>query len=122
MTVMESAVVALVLAGAAFSALAAIGVARMPDLLTRMQAATKAGTLGVACAVLAAALHFRSALAVVEAALVVAFLFATAPIASMLIARAAYLTGAPIWPQTTRDDLRDADAGSVRRPHEDDDR
>ena len=37
------------LAGAAFALLAAIGVLRMPDVFTRMQAATKASTLGVGC-------------------------------------------------------------------------
>lgn len=106
MTLIDILVIALVLVGAAFSALAAIGIIRMPDLYTRMQSATKAGTLGVACAVLAAAVHFRSTLTTVEAMLVIVFLFATAPIASLLIARAAYVIGVPLWPQTERDDLQ----------------
>lgn len=72
-------VVFLVLLGAAFGLLAAVGIARMPDLYTRMQSATKAGTLGVACVVLGAAVHFRTAATTVEAALVIVFLFATAP-------------------------------------------
>jgi multicomponent Na+:H+ antiporter subunit G len=94
--------------GATFGALAAVGIVRMPDLYTRMQSATKAGTLGVACVVLAAALHFREAVAIAEAALVIVFLFATAPIASTLIARAAYVTGVPLWSRTGRDDLGDS--------------
>jgi multicomponent Na+:H+ antiporter subunit G len=98
--------VILVLVGAGFGLLAAVGVVRMPDLYTRMQSATKAGTLGVACVVLGAAVHFRTASAAVEAALVILFLFATAPIASHLIARAAYHVGVPLWSQTFRDDLR----------------
>ena len=34
------------LAGSAFALLAAVGVLRMPDVFTRMQASTKASTLG----------------------------------------------------------------------------
>ncbi len=56
---MKDLIVALLLVvGAAFLLLAAIGVIRMPDLFSRMSAATKAATLGVSCLLLAAALHF----------------------------------------------------------------
>jgi multicomponent Na+:H+ antiporter subunit G len=97
----------LALIGALFAAVAAFGIIRMPDLYQRMQSSTKAGTLGVACVILAAALHFREAIPVAEGTLVILFLFGTAPIASILIARAAYVMGVPLWRQTTRDDLRD---------------
>ena len=107
----DALVIALVLVGAAFSLLAAIGIIRMPDLYTRMQSATKAGSLGVACTVLAAAVHFRSTTSTLEALLVTVFLFATAPIASLLIARAAYAIRVPLWTQTTRDDLNTAHEG-----------
>ncbi|MBT8208430.1 MAG: monovalent cation/H(+) antiporter subunit G [Acidimicrobiia bacterium] len=108
MTWMDWIVGGLAVLGAAFGAVAAVGIIRMPDLYTRMQSATKAGTLGVACIVLAAALHFREAVATVEATLVIVFLFATAPIASILIARAAYVMGVPLWSRTGRDDLGDS--------------
>ncbi len=107
---------ALVLVGAGFGLLASIGLARMPDLYMRMQSATKAGTLGVACAVLGVGVHFGDAATVVEAVLVILFLFATAPIASHLIARAAYSEGVPLWTGSVRDDL----AGHATRPRADD--
>ena len=44
------------LAGSAFALLAAVGVLRMPDVFTRMQASTKASTLGLACLLIGAAL------------------------------------------------------------------
>jgi multicomponent Na+:H+ antiporter subunit G len=110
---------ALVLLGSAFGLLAAVGIVRMPDLYTRMQSATKAGTLGVACVALAAALHFRTASAAVEAIMVVIFFFATAPIGSHLIARAAYVGRVPLWKQTIRDDL--APTADARRQSELDD-
>jgi multicomponent Na+:H+ antiporter subunit G len=49
---------ALMLVGATFALLAGAGVVRMPDLFTRMQAATKASTLGIGCIILAVAVHF----------------------------------------------------------------
>lgn len=87
----------LLLVGASFCLLASIGLLRMPDVYTRMQAATKAGTLGVACIILGVAAHFGSLGTAAESLLIVAFLFLTAPVASHLIARAAYFVDVPKW-------------------------
>ncbi|MCW5757138.1 MAG: monovalent cation/H(+) antiporter subunit G [Phycisphaeraceae bacterium] len=103
----------LVLIGGFFSIMAAVGLLRMPDVYTRMQAATKAGTLGVGCMVLAVATHFTRLDVILESILVIGMLFITAPIASHLIARAAYFTGAPLWDKTAYDEMRgcyDADS------------
>lgn len=105
--------VGLVLIGGCFCVLAAVGLLRMPDVYTRMQAATKAGTLGVGCMVLAVATYFVSLDVVLEALLVIGMLFMTAPIASHLIARAAYFVGSPLWEGTAHDEMRgcyDADS------------
>jgi len=48
----------LLVTGGFFCLVAALGMLRLPDLLIRMHAATKAGTLGVGLLVLAAALYF----------------------------------------------------------------
>ena len=115
MSLTEAVVFFHIVVGSIASLLAAVGIVRMPDLYTRMQSATKAGTLGVACMVVAVAVHFGTASIAVEAVLVVVFLFATAPIASHLIARAAYGSGVPLWRQTTRNELdiaRRASAGA----------
>jgi multicomponent Na+:H+ antiporter subunit G len=48
----------LALAAATLMLLAAVGVVRMPDVFTRMQASAKAASLGSGLALLAAALHF----------------------------------------------------------------
>ena len=101
-----SLTVLLVLIGGFFSLLAAVGLLRMPDIYTRMQAATKAGTLGVGCMVLAVGTHFTTLDVVLEVVLVIAMLFVTAPIASHLIARAAYFVGTPLWKGTAYDEMR----------------
>lgn len=121
MTVVSILTVFLVLLGAAFSLLAAIGLIRMPDLYTRMQSATKAGTLGVACTAAAAALHFKDSIASMDAIIVVFFFFLTAPVASHLIARASYTSGHRVWSQTSRDDYAESRAsGDTHRPEPED--
>lgn len=96
----------LLLLGVAFSLLAGIGILRMPDAYMRMQAATKAGTLGVACVALAAAVQFGSLPIAVEALLIVAFFFLTAPVAAHLIARAGFAANIGLWDRTKVSDER----------------
>jgi len=98
----------LMLFGAVFSLLGAIGLLRMPDLFTRLQAATKTGTLGVGFIMLAVAVHFQDLGVVVRSLLVVVFLFLTAPIAAHVIARAAYFVSVPLWKETAIDELKEA--------------
>jgi multicomponent Na+:H+ antiporter subunit G len=97
---------ALMWVGASFMLLAAVGIARLPDTFTRLQAGTKAVTLGVSAMMFAAASHFGETGVTVRAAATVLFLFATAPVAAHLIGRVAYLVGAEMWHGTTVDELR----------------
>ncbi len=95
-----------ILAGTAFSLVAAVGIVRMPDLFTRMQAAAKTGTLGVGCTILAVAIYYADPGVATLAALVILFLFLTNPIAAHMIARAGYFAGVPIWEHTVVDELK----------------
>jgi multicomponent Na+:H+ antiporter subunit G len=97
----------LIVIGGAFMLLAGLGVVRMPDLFMRMQAATKAATLGSGCMLLAVAVHFGELTVVARALLVTAFVFLTAPVAAHMIARAACTAGTPLWEGTIADELRD---------------
>lgn len=78
----------------------------MPDLFMRMQAATKAATLGVGCMLSAVAIHFNDVGITTRCLLVTAFVFLTAPVAAHVIARAAYSVGVPLWEGTICDELR----------------
>lgn len=95
----------LVLAGAGFALVAAIGIWRLPDSLMRMHASSKAGTLGGSLLFFAVALGIGEFDAAVRALAGIAFLLFTTPIASHLIARATYLLGVPRDPRQVRDDL-----------------
>ncbi len=101
---------ALLVIGGIFMLLAGVGVLRMPDLFMRMQAATKAATLGAGCMLLAVAVHFGELTVVTRALLVTAFVFMTAPVAAHMIARAAYSVGTPLWEGTIADELQSARA------------
>ena len=101
----EFAEAALLITGAAFLLLAAIGVARMPDLFIRMQCATKAATLGISCILLSVALSMEDFGVTIRAILTIAFFFLTAPVAAHMIGRAAYLVGVPLWKGTIVDEL-----------------
>lgn len=96
----------LMLVGALFLLLASVGVLRMPDLFTRMQAATKASTLGIACVLLAVAIHFTSIGVTMRALAALAFFLLTAPVTAHLIGRASYFVGVPLWERTVADELR----------------
>jgi len=95
----------LLLAGAGFVLIAAIGLVRLPDLYTRMHAAAKAGALGGSLLFLACALAFREWAVLVEVLLIILFFYLTAPIAGQMIGRAGYLTRVKRCPTTCRDDL-----------------
>lgn len=94
----------LLVAGNAFLLLAAIGIVRMPDLFTRMQAGTKASTLGVALVLVSLAVRFDDIQTQSLALAGVAFFFLTAPVAAHMISRAAYFVGVPLWEHTIVDE------------------
>ncbi len=101
----EIAVAFFILAGGLFSLAAAVGVLRLPDVLIRMHASTKAGTLGCGLILVAVALHFGEGAIVARSIAAIVFLILTAPVAAHLIGRAAYRTGVPLWHGTVMDEL-----------------
>jgi len=92
--------------GAAFALLAAVGVLRMPDVFTRMQASTKASTLGLGCLLLGAALQWGDVGSFVRLGSIGAFILLTTPVSAHMIARAAYLAAVPLWDGTVLDERR----------------
>jgi len=89
-TLVDWLTAALLLLGASFALLGSIGLARLPDIFTRLHGPTKATTLGIGSILLGSMLFFslRQGLSLHEV-LVSLFLFLTAPVSAHLIARAA---------------------------------
>jgi len=102
--VREIAGAAFVLLGAAFLFLGALGILRMPDLFNRMQAGTKATTMGNLLTMIG--------LGIIEPAwfskllLIGLFVLVTNPISSHALARAAHRVGVPMTDLTVTDSLR----------------
>ena len=92
--------------GSSFAFLAALGVLRMPDVFTRMQASTKASTLGLGCLLIGAALQFGDVASIVRLISIAAFTFLTTPVSAHVIARASYRADIPLWAGTVLDERR----------------
>jgi multicomponent Na+:H+ antiporter subunit G len=91
---------AFLILGALFMLVAAIGVIRMPDLLMRMQAATKASALGAGLMFTAGMVYFWLPAVTMRFLAATVFIFLTLPLAAHLLARASYLSGVEVWPVT----------------------
>jgi len=106
--------VLLLLMGAALMLVTGLGLMRMPDIFTRMHAATKGASLGVAFMLLAAALAFQETGVFLKGAITVLFIFLTAPVAANLLARAAYAQKTPLWKKSVMDEGRGKISVSAR--------
>lgn len=113
----EWIVAGLLLLGAGLMLVASLGLLRMPDILCRMHATTKAGALGGGLMVAAVAVHFDEPGVVTRAVAIVVFIILTAPVAGHVIGRAAYFVGASLWHRTVIDELKgryDPDTHTLR--------
>ncbi|MFP5357165.1 MAG: monovalent cation/H(+) antiporter subunit G [Gammaproteobacteria bacterium] len=97
---------ALTLVGALFIFLAALGAVRMPDLMTRMHATTKAAAFGAGLILVGVMLHFDDVGLRIRALAILLFITLTAPVAAHAIGHAGYKAGARLWSGTLKDDLR----------------
>ncbi len=112
MSVLDAIGGTLMVAGAALSLLAAIGLHRFPDVFARMHAATKPATLGLVLLVAGAAAVVEQGSVGLKLGLAAALQFITAPVASHMVGRSAYRSGTPLSPDTVLDEL----AGRSGRP------
>ncbi|GMM90421.1 monovalent cation/H(+) antiporter subunit G [Vibrio fortis] len=83
--------------GTLFTLIASLGLLRMPDLYTRMHAATKAGTVGLASLLLAVAIAIPDITVISRVIGTMLFIFITAPVAAHLLGKATQESGYQIW-------------------------
>lgn len=102
----------LVIIGAFFALVASIGLVRLPDVYSRMHAASKAGTVGSGLMMIALAVISADGSTAIRALAGLLFFILTAPIAAHLLARAAYKVGYPLWSGSVADEM------SVHNPGE----
>jgi len=97
------------LVGSLFLFLGAMGILRMPDVYNRMQAGTKATTLGTMMTLLGIGLATSQWLP--KLILLILFVLFTNPISSHAIARAAHFAKIPLTDRSIRDNLAEDEAG-----------
>lgn len=85
----------LLLIGAVFIFLSALGLFRMPDVYTRLQAGTKAATLGAIALILGVLVAHPDWAG--KLLLIVLFILLTSPVGSSTIARSALRLGIKPW-------------------------
>lgn len=81
------------LVGSVFALIAAIGTVRLPDLLSRMHAATKPQVIGLMLVVLGLALRLRDPSVLAILLFVVWLQMVTSVVASHMVARASFRAG-----------------------------
>ncbi len=108
-TVLDVVSAVMLLVGVLLYLVAALGLVRLPDVFSRMHAATKASTLGLALVLLGAMLRVEQAGDAVRLGLVIAFTFLTAPVGAHMLGRAAYRSGVGGIEDLAVDELKDPD-------------
>lgn len=96
-----------ILVGAFFLFSAGLGLLRMPDVFTRIQAGTKASTLGNILVVAGLGIYHPDWS--LKLLIVAVFVLITNPLSSHALSRAAHAVGTPMAETTVVDALRDAD-------------
>lgn len=97
----------LLLSGSLLALTAALGLVRLPDVFSRMHAATKPATLGILLLMIGAVLQVDAPSNRAKLLLVAVLQFVTAPVAAHMVGRAAYRSGAGALDDLVVDELRD---------------
>ena len=90
--------------GSIFLFLGALGLLRLPDIYNRLQAGTKATTLGMIFTILGAGIYYP--LFIFKALLIVMFIMLTNPVSSSTLARSAYKNKVKYYSKTI-DEVKD---------------
>ncbi len=97
----------LIAVGLVFDVVGCLGLVRLPDVYSRMQAATKCVALGTMLILLGAMVTAGTASAVAKGGLCLVFLLLTSPTGSHALARAAHRSGTPLCEASVVDQLAD---------------
>jgi multicomponent Na+:H+ antiporter subunit G len=94
--------------GVIFNILGCIGILRLPDTYNRLQAATKAVTLGCCSILLGVVFHFGLSDAGTKALIAIPILFLGSTVAAHALIRGTYLFGIKLGDKSVKDDYKDA--------------
>ena len=89
--------------GLAFNIFGCVGLFRLPDVYSRLQAATKCVTMGTCSILLGVFMVVGFVAAGMKALLCLVFLVLTTPVAAHAISRGAHRSGVALWPNSVVD-------------------
>lgn len=75
----------LIILGAMFIAISALGILRFPDLISRLHAITKATSFGLLLIVAGVTIYFNDAIIYLKGIIIITFIYLTAPLAAYSI-------------------------------------
>ena len=103
----------LILGGTFFTVVAAVGVVRLPDVYSRLHAASKSSTLGVMMMMLGTFFYFWYMDNLIDAKLFLAilFIFVTAPVAAHVVSRSAFHSDVEPYRLTILNELKRDESG-----------
>jgi multicomponent K+:H+ antiporter subunit G len=89
-TLIESLIAAHIVVGSLFIFVGSLGLVRLPDLMSRLHAQSKATTLGVGGCLVASMIHFGAlqGRVSVQEVLIILFLFLTSPVTAHFLSKA----------------------------------
>jgi multicomponent Na+:H+ antiporter subunit G len=94
--------------GILFNLLGCIGIVRLPDTYNRLQAATKAVTLGCCSILVGVIFHFGLSDAGTKALIAIPILFFGSTVAAHALIRGTYHFGIKLGEKSVKDDYKDA--------------
>lgn len=94
-SILNLSIVFFLLVGTFFILSSSIGIIRFPDVYTRLHAATKAPTLGIACILIGAFIFLYGTKGIFSGKMLLAIVFVllTSPVAGHMLSRAAHRAG-----------------------------
>lgn len=87
----------LIILGGVFAVIGGLGLLRMPDVLIRMHASTKIGTLSCGLILAGCAVVFAEPDIIIRVIAIVLFILLTAPIGAHMMGRSVLSTGVALW-------------------------
>ncbi|MDQ0205494.1 multicomponent Na+:H+ antiporter subunit G [Alkalicoccobacillus murimartini] len=108
MNAVEWVISIILVIGSLFCLVASVGLNRFPDVYSRLHAAGKSSTLGTVLLLIGVFLFFliEQQMVVGKILLALLFIFLTAPMAALMIARSAHRVGIPLHDPKSVDDLK----------------
>ena len=97
-----------IMLGLGFDFLGCLGLIRFPDAYSRLQASTKAVTLGTCSILFGTFLILGFTVAGIKCLLLMIFLMLVSPAASHALAKASYKSGVALWEKSVCDEYKNA--------------